>query len=218
VLTRIDHAVPTAIKVAIAVLGLLALGLAMTALLGRRRLASERLRADTDVLTGLSNHRCIQETLHRMFAYARRTGNPLAAVVLDLDYFKAINDTYGHAKGDEVLTRVGDAIRQTLRASDFAGRYGGEEFVVLLPDTDEAGAMTTAEKVRETLKGTTIPGLDYTITGSFGIAASNGGYDTPNQMLAAADHALYRAKAGGRDTIETADPVWPARPVAACVA
>jgi len=156
------------------------------------------------MLTGLSNHRGFRETVERMLAYAVRTGSPLAAVLLDLDHFKAINDTHGHAKGDEVLSTVGQAIAQTLRASDFAGRYGGEEFVVLLPDTDEAGALVAAKKLRDTLKAKTIPGTAGQITASFGVAATTTGDEDSAQLLSAADKALYRAKANGRDRIEVA--------------
>jgi diguanylate cyclase (GGDEF)-like protein len=139
-----------------------------------------------------------------MFAYAKRTGRPLAAVVFDLDHFKSINDTHGHAKGDEVLKAVGETTEQTLRASDFAGRYGGEEFVVLLPDTDQTGAVVAAEKLREILRERRITELDEDITASFGIAVTTTGYEDAAHLLAAADAALYRAKAAGRDRIEVA--------------
>ena len=101
-----------------------------------RNLAIAESRALTDVLTGLANKRSIEDTLKRMSAQAGRTLSPLAAVLLDLDHFKQNNDLFGHDRGDDVLAAVGSTITQTLRDSDVAGRYGGEEFLLLLPDTN----------------------------------------------------------------------------------
>ena len=90
----------------------------------------------TDALTGLPNKRAVKDTVKRMSAHASRTLSPLSAIVLDLDHFKQINDTFGHGRGDDVLAAVGAVLAETVRASDFVGRNGGEEFIVLLPDTD----------------------------------------------------------------------------------
>src|SRR5436190_7609429 len=106
-----------------------------------RNLAIAELRAATDALTGLANHRAVQDTLNRMVAQAGRAKTQLAAILFDLDHFKRVNDIHGHAKGDEVLAGVGPAVAATVRDSDFVGRYGGEEFVALLPDTDREGAL-----------------------------------------------------------------------------
>ena len=122
-----------------------------------RNLAIAETRAVTDALTGLPNQRACHDTLKRMVAHASRTVSPLAAVLLDLDHFKQINDLYGHGAGDEVLAAVGAALTGGLRASDFAGRYGGEEFLVLLPDTDAEGALEAAEKVRAAIAQIEMP-------------------------------------------------------------
>ena len=113
-----------------------------------RNLAIAELRAATDSLTGLPNKRAVGDTLKRMFAQASRTAAPLAVVVLDLDHFKNLNDQFGHPAGDQALANVGAAMRSSLRESDFAGRNGGEEFAVILPDTDIAGAFAAAEKLQ----------------------------------------------------------------------
>lgn len=122
-----------------------------------RNLALAELRAATDSLTGLPNKRAVGDTLKRMIAQASRTLTPLTLLSLDLDHFKTINDTYGHPIGDQALAGVGAALRSTLRESDFAGRNGGEEFLVILPDTDMAGATKTAEKIRATIAEITLP-------------------------------------------------------------
>ena len=118
-----------------------------------RNLAIAETRASTDALTGLPNSRACRDTLKRMVAHAGRSLSPVSAILLDLDHFKQINDRFGHGAGDDALAGVGDVLRSTLRASDFSGRYGGEEFLILLPDTDNEGALQTAEKVREAVRG-----------------------------------------------------------------
>jgi GGDEF domain-containing protein len=112
-----------------------------------RNLAIAELRSATDALTGLPNRRAIEDTLKRMVAQSSRTLTPLAALMCDLVHFKHINDRFGHPSGDEVLAAVGVALTQTLRAADFAGRYGGEEFLILLPATGPEGAREIAEKL-----------------------------------------------------------------------
>jgi diguanylate cyclase (GGDEF)-like protein len=137
-----------------------------------------------------------------MVAESLRTGLPLSALLLDLDHFKQINDTYGHGPGDEVLATVGEAIRSTVRESDFAGRYGGEEFVVLLPDTDLDAAMIVAEKIRKAVAGIQITAVDRRITTSVGVASLPlHAHDTAT-LIRAADRALYTAKANGRNRTE----------------
>ncbi len=113
-----------------------------------RNLALAEFRAATDGLTGLPNKRAVHDVVKRMSAHASRTLTPLSAIVLDLDHFKQINDTFGHASGDDVLAAVGAVLASTVRASDFVGRNGGEEFIVLLPDTDAENAVVVAEKIR----------------------------------------------------------------------
>ena len=135
-----------------------------------RNLAIAEMRAATDGLTGLPNQRAVHETLKRMVAQAGRTLEPLAMVLFDLDRFKAINDTFGHGRGDDVLAAVGDVAAHTIRGSDFVGPLGGEEFAVLLPGTDREGALKVAENMREAIAVLTVAGVDRDITASFGVA------------------------------------------------
>lgn len=164
-----------------------------------RNLALAEFRANNDSLTGLPNKRATDDTLKRMVAQANRSITPLAAVMLDLDHFKQINDRFGHGKGDEVLAAVGAAMRSSLRASDFAGRFGGEEFLLLLPDTTIDGALQVAEKIRNTIATITVPGVERDITASLGIAALLDHAGNASGLLREADRALYAAKAAGRN-------------------
>jgi diguanylate cyclase (GGDEF)-like protein len=168
-----------------------------------RNLAVAELRAATDALTGLANQRTVHETLKRAAAQAGRTASPLALVLFDLDHFKAINDSYGHGKGDDVLAAVGAVAPSTVRASDFVGRLGGEEFATVLPDTDRAGGVKAAEKLRAALATITVPGVDRRITASFGVAVMPDDAGEPDLLLRVADRALYAAKSAGRDRVET---------------
>jgi diguanylate cyclase (GGDEF)-like protein len=167
-----------------------------------RNLAIAELRASTDALTGLANHRAVQDTLNRMVAQAGRMKVQLAAILFDLDHFKKVNDVHGHAKGDEVLASVGAAVAATVRESDFVGRYGGEEFVALLPDTSGEGAAQLAEKLRIVIEALEIPDLDRRLSASFGVAVLPGDAMTGEQLLRAADRALYAAKNAGRNRVE----------------
>jgi len=168
-----------------------------------RNLAIAELRAATDALTGLANHRAVQDTLNRMVAQAGRAKTQLVGILFDLDHFKRINDVYGHAKGDEVLASVGQAIAATVRESDFVGRYGGEEFVALLPDTDREGGIQVAEKLRQAIESLEIPELDRRLSASFGVAVLPGDAVTGEALLRVADRALYSAKENGRNRVET---------------
>ena len=174
-------------------------GQAAPVLANLRSLALAEFRANNDSLTGLPNKRATEDTLKRMVAQASRSITPLAAVMLDLDHFKAINDRYGHAHGDEVLAAVGTAIGSSLRASDFAGRFGGEEFLILLPETTLDAAYQVAEKIRNTVASISIPGVDRDITASLGIAGLLDHANNATGLLRAADRAQYGAKAAGRN-------------------
>ncbi len=167
-----------------------------------RNLAIAELRAATDALTGLPNNRALQETVKRMAAQAGRTLSPLAVIMFDLDRFKRINDTQGHSKGDEVLAAVGDVVASSVRESDVAGRYGGEEFLALLPATDRAGALVIAEKLRAAIEGMSVPGVSGGVTASFGVAVMPDEAGEPEQLVRVADRALYTAKANGRNRVE----------------
>ncbi|MGH2942889.1 MAG: diguanylate cyclase, partial [Solirubrobacteraceae bacterium] len=171
-----------------------------------RNLAIAELRAATDSLTGLPNARSVDDTVKRMTAEAGRTHTPLAVALLDLDHFKQINDTFGHGRGDEVLAAVGAVLREQLRESDFIGRMGGEEFVMLLPATDRAGAVTAAEKVRAAVAGISVPGVERDITISIGVAVIPDHAGDADNVLREADRALYAAKERGRNRVEVAVP------------
>ncbi|MDP9240659.1 MAG: diguanylate cyclase [Actinomycetota bacterium] len=164
-----------------------------------RNLALAEFRASNDSLTGLPNKRASEDTLKRMVAQASRSITPMAAIMLDLDHFKQINDRFGHPLGDEVLAAVGTALQSCLRASDFAGRFGGEEFLILLPDTTVDNALLVAEQIRATVAEITVPGVERAITASLGIAALIEHSGNATGLLRHADLALYAAKAAGRN-------------------
>jgi diguanylate cyclase (GGDEF)-like protein len=181
-----------------------AVGQAAPVIANLRNLAVAERRASTDALTGLANARAVQEALPRMLAQAGRQASPLSAVMLDLDHFKSINDTHGHQTGDETLAAVGHLLRRVVRASDLAGRWGGEEFVLLLPDTDATGAAVLAEKVRAAVAELVVPGLPAPVTASFGVASHPEHAGSGTQLIGAADAALYAAKAAGRNRVVVA--------------
>jgi diguanylate cyclase (GGDEF)-like protein len=167
-----------------------------------RNLAIAEIRAATDALTGLPNNRAVQDTLRRMVAHAGRAVSPLSAALLDLDHFKRINDTLGHGRGDEVLAAVAATLRSSLRDSDFVGRYGGEEFLLLLPDTGKREARLVAEKVRVAVEATAVHNLDLKVSASLGVATLPDDCGDADTLLRAADRALYAAKGGGRNRVE----------------
>jgi diguanylate cyclase (GGDEF)-like protein len=169
-----------------------------------RNLALAETRAATDALTGLPNSRALRDTLKRMIAHASRTLTPFSIILLDLDHFKRINDSHGHDRGDDALAAVGDVLSSTVRASDYAGRYGGEEFLVLLPDTDRDGSLIVGEKIRQAVSRVRVHGLDRPLSCSAGVAtlAVDGGDE--DALLRLADRALYAAKAAGRNRVEAA--------------
>jgi two-component system, cell cycle response regulator len=180
----------------------------------RKRRYTERLRdnvqmsiemAIIDALTGLFNRRYMESHLGTLLEQAIARGKPLAALVLDIDYFKSINDTHGHDAGDDVLREFALRIKRSIRGIDLACRYGGEEFVVIMPETDMAVAAMVAERLRRRIaadpfsiqQGTrTVP-----VTISVGIAALRGKDDSPAALLKRADQALYRAKRDGRNRV-----------------
>jgi diguanylate cyclase (GGDEF)-like protein len=172
-----------------------------------RNLAIAELRASTDALTGLPNSRSVQATLKRMVAQANRSALPLSALLIDLDHFKQINDTYGHGRGDEVLAATAEAMRSAVRESDFVGRYGGEEFLILLPDTDREGALRSAEMVRAAVAAVSIPKVDRQVTTSVGVAVLGDDAIDGDTLIRSADRALYAAKSLGRDRVASAGAV-----------
>ncbi len=166
-----------------------------------RSLALAQFRANNDFLTGLANKRATEDTLRRMVAQANRSLSPLAAIMVDLDHFKKINDLHGHGVGDEALAAVGAALADSIRASDYAGRYGGEEFLLLLPDTGSDDAAHVAEKVRLAIAALSIPALQGPLTASFGVAALPADSGDASGLLRQADRALHQAKAEGRNRV-----------------
>ncbi len=176
----------------------------------RSRAARHRLLRSfmvRDSLTGLYNHSSTKEMLQRELARARRNNTPLSFVMLDIDHFKQVNDTHGHAVGDEVIKLLARTLRQRLRATDIVGRYGGEEFAVILPDTGTNDARRVIDELRERFTHRSIPAGDTHITVSFsaGIAGFPD-YDTDYRLGEQADQALYAAKAAGRNRIRVARP------------
>ncbi|WP_053226833.1 GGDEF domain-containing response regulator [Solirubrobacter soli] len=152
-----------------------------------------------DGLTGLSNRRAILTHLNGMVSAARRHGHPLSIAICDLDHFKRINDGHGHKTGDAVLVAAAHAMGTHLRAEDQLGRLGGEEFLVLLPDTNAQAAQHVAEKLRAELAGAATP---VPVTVSIGVATWDG--EAPEDLLHRADEALYAAKSAGRDRVMAA--------------
>jgi diguanylate cyclase (GGDEF)-like protein len=161
-------------------------------------------QALVDGLTGIANRRGCEDALGHEIARSERMVAPFTLVVADLDGFKQINDMYGHDAGDDVLREFAGVLRRTLRESDLAGRWGGEEFVLLLPGTDEEGGAQLAERVRSSLRERAFHGRDgasFGVTCSFGVAQHRPG-EGERQLFAQADRALYEAKRRGKDRVE----------------
>jgi diguanylate cyclase (GGDEF)-like protein len=154
----------------------------------------------TDALTGLANRRYFLEVLENIMSLARRHRTPLTLIMADLDHFKAINDAYGHACGDQVLQDFGVLLKKYSRRGDLAARFGGEEFIVALPLTDLSGAKIVAEKFRLGLEEMKWGQIKTKVTASFGISLFQP-EDTPESFIERADQALYQAKAAGRNRV-----------------
>ena len=171
-------------------------------------------QAQVDALTRLFNRRRLDDDLGQEVARAVRYGRPLSFVMLDTDHFKKLNDDLGHQRGDQVLQEVADLLRDGLRASDSAYRYGGEEFALVMRETGRSDASGAAERVRSRIEqrfgG---PGNPAQVTASFGVATLGPGVETAEQLIRAADHALYEAKQAGRNRVVVAAVDQPPRPV-----
>ena len=165
----------------------------------------ERLeaQASTDCLTGVANRRSFMQDAVLEFERARRTGRPLTFFLLDIDHFKRVNDTYGHTVGDQTLQRIVAVCERVLRRPDRLARFGGEEFVVMLPETDNEGAAIVAERLRHALAREVIRAgtADFSVTTSIGVAAMGQRHDNAQDVIAEADLALYAAKGGGRNKV-----------------
>ena len=166
-----------------------------------------RLQAIHDPLTDLFNRRYLDETLDRELARAAREGYPLCVIMMDIDHFKRINDTYGHEAGDLVLKALAQTLLAGNRRGDFACRFGGEEFVVVMPNIPMMAAYRRAEELRTTLNSLRVPYGAYTlmITISMGIACYPANGEDRESLLRAADRAMYAAKKAGRDFIQVYD-------------
>jgi len=168
----------------------------------RRSLEHIAALATHDGLTGLWNRRQIDLDLEAAVKHAERQGSALCVALADVDHFKSINDRHGHAVGDEVLKAVAGSLQGSLRAGDQVGRYGGEEFVLLLPSTTMAQATALAERLRERLEALqSLPPGEPPVTASFGLAAWRAG-ESAADLVRRADQALYRAKGKGRNRVE----------------
>jgi diguanylate cyclase (GGDEF)-like protein len=177
-------------------------GHAAIALSNARLVEQLEREASTDPLTGLANKRAFELAYGAELSRAARMQGTLALVILDIDHFKEINDTFGHPFGDEVLVAVAKALRSAVRTHDTVARLGGEEFALLVPDADVGGAREIAERARELIADVELPGM--TLSSSAGAAATNAGPERSGDLFDAADRALYDAKRLGRDRTEVA--------------
>jgi diguanylate cyclase (GGDEF)-like protein len=165
-------------------------------------------QARTDELTGLANVRAFVSIVERELERSRRFDTPLALVMVDIDDFKEVNDSYGHQQGDEVLAHIAEVLRTLSRELDAPARYGGEELAVVLPQTDAAGAQLLAERMREAVQALQVPRIrgrgTLSVTASFGVASVPESARDRDELIAAADAALYRAKRAGKNRVERA--------------
>lgn len=180
-------------------------GLALETAKDLMRIGRLRRQAETDPLTRVYNRRYLDRRLNEEIGRAQRYGNPLSVLVIDLDHFKDVNDRYGHQIGDVVLARVGAALADQIRHTDFVARFGGEEFVVVAPETDIDGATDLGERLRLAVEDLRIarPSLDdhLGVTVSVGVARLDPDRPTPKALLSSADQCLYRAKRLGRNRV-----------------
>jgi len=168
-----------------------------------------QVQAVTDGLTGLYNARHFHDTLAREIERSERFRNDVGLVLLDLDDFKQVNDTFGHQQGDVVLLEVARVLKRMTRDIDEPARYGGEEMAIVLPQADSSGGERLAERVRASVEALRIPRLDgrgsITVTASFGVASLHDSEADKDGLVAAADAALYRAKRAGKNRVQRAE-------------
>lgn len=159
-----------------------------------------------DSLTGLFNRRAFEKKIEEEFERSKRYHNPLSVLLLDIDNFKSVNDTYGHHGGDAALVKIAEIFRERTRQSDFPSRYGGEEFVLILPETDQANALQVAGKIHDSIRSCSFgpASRPFEITVSIGVSSTSSTfYSDWRQLIDAADRALYQAKNSGKNRIET---------------
>lgn len=166
-------------------------------------------QTQVDSLTGLFNRRAFENKMNQEFERSKRYHSPLSVLILDIDNFKTINDTYGHHGGDAALVKISETLRERTRQSDFPSRYGGEEFVLVLPETDQENAALVANKIHESIRTSSF-GTDtrpFTLTVSIGMSSTSARfYADWRDLIADADRALYLAKNSGKDRIEIWEP------------
>ena len=179
---------------------------AMMAALEEAKLDAENL-ARFDALTGVLSRRALLEVLDTEVERAKRYGSALACLMLDLDHFKKINDTYGHQFGDKVLHQVGGVISEHCRTNDYLGRYGGEEFLVILPETRMDGATTFADRLRSAVAETSLGQNKEHITVSIGVAEWRNSDGSASNLISRADEALLQAKAAGLNRVMASQAV-----------
>ncbi|MFL6209840.1 MAG: diguanylate cyclase [Pyrinomonadaceae bacterium] len=170
--------------------------------------------AFTDHLTGLANRRRFERQLEREVARTRRYERPFCLLMLDIDHFKRVNDTHGHETGDEALRRLGNTLQAGTRGIDIAARIGGEEFAIILTETDSQRGLEVAERLREEVKATEIPGAGH-VTVSIGLAECTVALSDVRELFSIADAALYEAKRAGRDRVHCAPEPTEANPAPA---
>jgi two-component system, cell cycle response regulator len=166
-------------------------------------------QTQVDSLTGLFNRRALERKITEEFERAKRYGHPLSVLILDIDNFKQINDTYGHHGGDKALVKISETLREKTRRSDFPSRYGGEEFVLILPESDQESAVQAATKIHDEIRSCRFgtPEKPFLLTVSIGLSSTSlKDYSDWRQMIEDADGALYHAKNTGKDRIELALP------------
>lgn len=169
----------------------------------RKELRKVKEEANIDPLTGLRNRRSFERALSEFFRDFKKFGYPFSVIMIDLDNFKQINDTYGHLAGDKVLREVGNILRNYLRAKDVVARTGGEEFTIILPGITKDEAVLVAERLRKVIANHTIEHEDkkISVTASFGVAEMREGLENPEDLIREVDERLYEAKRTGKDKV-----------------
>ncbi len=194
--------IPWFVFALVSVLGILLVALFARSLSDRARLAqlslTLRRTARTDPLTGLYNRRALSEQLARLIAHARRRREPISALMIDLDLFKQTNDCFGHEAGDRVLCAVADCLREVLRADDLYGRWGGDEFLIALPASDQNAAYAVAERLRAVASRVDLRDIALPAGVPMSIGVASGVQTTSDELVRAADVALYENKTAGR--------------------
>jgi diguanylate cyclase (GGDEF)-like protein len=181
---------------------------AASALSNLRLLDTMKQQANIDMLTGLYNRRFLEDYARKLFAIARRRGQPVGVIMMDLDHFKNFNDIYGHETGDRIMRHFAKTVIGSMRETNLAARYGGEEFIVVLPDTDAKSCTLVAERIRKAVMVMIVPSSTEKplpqVTVSMGVAVFPESGRTVEEVIQASDRALYESKHGGRNRVTTA--------------